>query len=79
MVTVYVDSDVEKHPGDFHCPDLSRGEAEVENIGSQPVLNFAFADHAHPSFWVNLKTLHNGQQVKVDVVNQQEQFQLAVK
>ena len=49
MVTVYVDSDVEKHPEDFHCSDLSRGEAEVENIGSQPVLNFAFADHAHRS------------------------------
>lgn len=69
MVTVYVDSDVEKHPEYFHCSDLSRGEAEVENIGIQPVLNFAFADHAHPSFGVNLKTLHNGQRVKVDVIN----------
>jgi hypothetical protein len=79
MVTVYVNSDVDKHPEDFRCSDLSRGEAEVQKVGSQPVLNFAFADHAHPSFWVNLQTLHNGQRVKVDVVNRQEQFQLAVK
>lgn len=78
MITVYVNADVDQHPEDFHCSDLSRGEAEVQTLGNESVVNFAFADHAHPSFWVNLQTLHNGEQVKVDVVNHQEQFQLAV-
>lgn len=79
MIKVYVHQDAKQQAEDFECSDDSAGEAVPQKMGDQEVIDFDFAKHSHPSFWVTMDHFKTGQKVNVDLVTQKEQFQLDVE
>lgn len=78
MVMVFVHNCPDQDGERFTCSDHSQGEAVLRRVGHQKIINFAFSEHSHPSFWVTADRFKNGQQVTVDLVNQVEKFALRI-
>ncbi|WP_251573754.1 hypothetical protein [Limosilactobacillus agrestimuris] len=75
MTTVYV-RDKDKATQEFNCSDGSTGVLKVEDMKTAPTYYFKFYAHSHPSFRLADNEFHDGEELTIRDILDNEQVAL---